>query len=443
MARSRPGAPRSGETATIAEVAAWCAAEGAEDVAASLNELAATVPLNDVRIEWRHWMNDTANWAIYGEDGRKLFHLRLQKGGALSWEFTSRAGTELEASPGDVPVDTVHNGKERVPRVVLSSPADARAISADVQSAIAGALLASGDAEFGPTETSLTWKEVAGWCRRLGRHEVAAALESLMQAAALEALAEVRWRAPSGNGRPNWAVFDRRGNRKCWLRLQAEGLSWELIEMSEEQALRLLDPRDFEMYRPSDPKGPWPRAFLSSPPDALALAPAVVWWLRDETATEASDHAAIVELGTLGVQLDGAGAFDPNHQSDARERQLRAIAVRRGQQRFRRELIRAYEGRCVVTGCTVEAVLEAAHILPYRGDHTNHADNGLLLRADIHTLFDLGLLSIEPVGRELRVNLDESLLQSEYADLHGDRLELPSTLMVTEALLERAKQRAL
>ncbi len=55
-----------------------------------------------------------------------------------------------------------------------------------------------------------------------------------------------------------------------------------------------------------------------------------------------------------------------------------------------------YEHRCVVTGCTVIAVLEAAHIRPYRRPEDNDVKNGLLLRADIHTLFDLNLLGIEP-----------------------------------------------
>ena len=40
--------------------------------------------------------------------------------------------------------------------------------------------------------------------------------------------------------------------------------------------------------------------------------------------------------------------------------------------------------------------LDAAHIYPYRGTKTNLTDNGLIMRADIHTLFDLYLLGIRP-----------------------------------------------
>ena len=57
--------------------------------------------------------------------------------------------------------------------------------------------------------------------------------------------------------------------------------------------------------------------------------------------------------------------FDPSNVSDTRERTERAIYLRRGQKGFRDALLSAYEGQCVVTGCAVLDVLEAAHIHPY------------------------------------------------------------------------------
>ena len=56
---------------------------------------------------------------------------------------------------------------------------------------------------------------------------------------------------------------------------------------------------------------------------------------------------------------------------DLRERALRAIALRQGQPAFRSDLMRAYAGTCAVTGYRTESVLEAAHISPYLGGHTN------------------------------------------------------------------------
>jgi len=116
-------------------------------------------------------------------------------------------------------------------------------------------------------------------------------------------------------------------------------------------------------------------------------------------------------------------AFDPAGVEDARERTMRAIAQRRGQQRFRDELIEAYDGRCAISGCAVLDVLEAAHIFPYRGPQTNHVANGLLLRADLHTLFDCGLIAIDP--DTMTVLVAPRLRGSDYVALRGARLREP------------------
>lgn len=109
---------------------------------------------------------------------------------------------------------------------------------------------------------------------------------------------------------------------------------------------------------------------------------------------------------------------------DARTKIVQAIVRRRGQAKFRAALLQTYGGRCVISECDVAAVLEAAHIKPYLGDHTNIVQNGLLLRADLHTLFDLGLLSIEPGSRTVR--LDVSLQGSEYWVFQGRTIRSPA-----------------
>ena len=105
--------------------------------------------------------------------------------------------------------------------------------------------------------------------------------------------------------------------------------------------------------------------------------------LRPRLVLEAADSAALLEaLNTAESKHD----FDAKDTKDARKKVMRAIVLRRGQPEFRRDLIAAYEGRCAVTGCDLVDALEAAHIVPHRGTHTNVVRNGLLLRADIHTL---------------------------------------------------------
>lgn len=119
-------------------------------------------------------------------------------------------------------------------------------------------------------------------------------------------------------------------------------------------------------------------------------------------------------------------AFDPANLQDARDRVLREIAQRRGQKAFRDALLRAYGGRCAVTDCDVKDVLEAAHIVPYLGPATHRTENGLLLRADIHTLFDCGLITIDTTSRTVVVAA--RLLTTDYGPLHGKPLRTPSAM---------------
>lgn len=107
---------------------------------------------------------------------------------------------------------------------------------------------------------------------------------------------------------------------------------------------------------------------------------------------------------------------------DLRKRLLRKAIIREGQPAFRRQMLRTWGGRCAITGCGVEAALEACHIDPYLGARSNTAGNGLLLRADIHRLFDRDLLR---VGPDLTVDLADGLLAGPYATLKGQRLRSP------------------
>lgn len=108
---------------------------------------------------------------------------------------------------------------------------------------------------------------------------------------------------------------------------------------------------------------------------------------------------------------------------DMRDRARRLISIRRGQGVFRDSLIDAYGGTCVVTGSADLSVLEAAHIDRYFGAHSNHVTNGLLLRADIHTLFDLLRITVD---ENLLVRVDPKLTGTEYEPLDGTPLRLPA-----------------
>jgi putative restriction endonuclease len=164
------------------------------------------------------------------------------------------------------------------------------------------------------------------------------------------------------------------------------------------------------------PMPPVPTGFWDSYDDPEALVPTSGDIVRDLTTPQ-----ELVEI-------------DPHR--DDRERVKMEIALRQGQGRFRRSLLAAYEG-CAVTGCTATWVLEAAHISPYRGPHTNEVQNGLLLRADVHTLFDLHLLTVVP--QDLTIRVAPEARGSDYAALDGHRLRVPQqqALAPNASLLEQ------
>jgi putative restriction endonuclease len=198
---------------------------------------------------------------------------------------------------------------------------------------------------------------------------------------------------------------------------------------------------------PSDDLGPVPRALvrfeqLVDPstefllrleeiedviPPALINAQASGNSVPDEVAAEIEKRLGLWGApSTPPISDDDADSdtFDPNSVHDERERAIRAIRIRRGQPVFRATLLKAYDGRCVITGCAIVDVLEAAHIVPYMGPLTNDPRNGLILRSDLHTLFDCDLLAIHPQTR--RVVIAENLKSSTYSQFADRRLRLPS-----------------
>lgn len=116
-------------------------------------------------------------------------------------------------------------------------------------------------------------------------------------------------------------------------------------------------------------------------------------------------------------------AFSPSDAEDQRRKVLATIVRRQGQESFRAALLQAYSGRCAMTGCEVVDVLEAAHVYPYQGAATNSLSNGLLLRADVHTLFDLYLISVEPEAKIVRAA--PTLRATEYWRLEGSKVTQP------------------
>jgi putative restriction endonuclease len=105
----------------------------------------------------------------------------------------------------------------------------------------------------------------------------------------------------------------------------------------------------------------------------------------------------------------------------------RMTPQRLGQRSFQAVVLAAYHRRCAITGTKIAPVLQAAHIRPVSAGGENRLDNGLLLRSDVHTMFDRGYLGVDPGHRLLvspRLRADFGNGEQYYAKA-GQLIELP------------------
>lgn len=106
--------------------------------------------------------------------------------------------------------------------------------------------------------------------------------------------------------------------------------------------------------------------------------------------------------------------------------------VRLGQGAFRVLVTNAYNRKCAISGEKTLPVLEAAHIKPYAESGPHFISNALLLRSDLHKLFDCGYITITP---ELKVEVSKRIKEEfengkEYYRFHGTELyNLPNRVM--------------
>ncbi|HYX14207.1 MAG TPA: HNH endonuclease [Nostoc sp.] len=129
------------------------------------------------------------------------------------------------------------------------------------------------------------------------------------------------------------------------------------------------------------------------------------------------------ELLLAREELDKQKFFNFKSDAEARQKITVSIVRRQGQQQFRKSLLDAYSSKCAITNFDADAALEAAHIIPYIETENNHPSNGLLLRADLHTLFDLNLIAINP--KTMMVHISPILQTTEYRTIKGIKLRVP------------------
>ena len=145
--------------------------------------------------------------------------------------------------------------------------------------------------------------------------------------------------------------------------------------------------------------------------------------------TETSDGLALWEA----VQERLAGRRSPSvAETAARFGEPKLIQPRLGQGAFRVLVTDIYHRQCAITGERTLPALEAAHIRPYGEGGEHEARNGLLLRRDIHSLFDAGYVTVTPdrhfeVSRRIKEEFDNG---RHYYALHGQPIGAPDDAML-------------
>jgi hypothetical protein len=242
------------------------------------------------------------------------------------------------------------------------------------------------------------------------------------------------WLYPVNDRSPNWSDDPDEPDLLSFMQQRQKGRThkWTLP-----YRLRDLAPGDVIWVR-----GTSPISAVAAMGEVLSGArPAPLWegrWLFDVSFDNSQTRG--LSRSPLAIDLESSArtvrrlkdkerrqirrGVTTSHDAETRGKtwRLGRLANRQGQSAFRQSLMLAYGSRCAITDCAVEATLQAAHIRPFDGPASNKTSNGLLLRGDVHNLFDRGLLW---VSAGLRVGVSRELDESEYAAFRGRKLRTP------------------
>lgn len=164
-----------------------------------------------------------------------------------------------------------------------------------------------------------------------------------------------------------------------------------------------------------DPPSDWPGSVQTGKTYDSVIGPAAAVW-------------ELVQLALRSQPMTSATGVRESLAPSERYGSPILIAPRLGQGTFRAKVIDGYERRCAVTNERTLPVLQASHIKPYSQSGPHAPENGLLLRSDLHTLFDRGYITVTTdrtvlVSRRIR---DEFENGRDYYALNGQQIRHPA-----------------
>jgi putative restriction endonuclease len=140
-------------------------------------------------------------------------------------------------------------------------------------------------------------------------------------------------------------------------------------------------------------------------------------------ATLKEGREQILDLVRARVQESDVAELAERKGETDPEKLFVLTEARRGQGKYRGEMLALWGGRCAVTGCTMLPVIRASHAKAWRDSSDRERldpNNGLPLTANLDALFDRGLIGFDDAG--------QMLLSHELSDVNLDLLNLPMPL---------------
>ncbi len=161
--------------------------------------------------------------------------------------------------------------------------------------------------------------------------------------------------------------------------------------------------------------------------------------LRDGNVENPNSITVARDLSSLGYDIEHITNQPVTYKiasddADGIEETYYKSLSRKGQSKFRGAALCKFNSECILSGCKIASVLEAAHIIPFQIQQNYDLENSLLLRVDLHKLFDLNLLAIEPAT--FQIHLHESI-KPYYEDQLLERLSLSNQKLLRNAYLDR------
>lgn len=156
-----------------------------------------------------------------------------------------------------------------------------------------------------------------------------------------------------------------------------------------------------------------------------------------EAAVNASIGGALAWANVLEPGEGYAPGQDREEIAMPLEVAATAIRVRRGDTHLRSQLRRFYHNRCAISGDCPADLLEVAYIAPYPAGDVHSPRNAILLRSDLHTLWDLNLIAADPDSLEVAIG---DRLTGTYYETFAGRTFFPradAARMDKAALRER------